>query len=123
LLAHVRYDADDVFEVAILTRTRIRSAYAVALLTDALQIALGPLGWTFADEILDVIAMIAISWLIGFHALLLPTFVLEFVPIADLLPTWTGAVALVLALRRRSQIATPSPPAPPSTRDQSVIDV
>ena len=117
MLAHVRYDADDVFEVAILTRTRIRSAYAVALLTDALQIALGPLGWTFADEILDVIAMIAISWLIGFHALLLPTFIIEFLPMADMLPTWTGSVALVLTLRRRKQITT-TPPA-----QDPVIDV
>jgi hypothetical protein len=116
----VRYDPVDVFEVALITRTRVRSAYAVALLTDGLQLLLGPLGWTFADEILDVIAMIAISWLIGFHALLLPTFVLELVPIADLLPTWTGAVALVLALRRRSPAETP-PPSP--TDDRNVIDV
>jgi hypothetical protein len=108
----------DVFEAGALTRTRIRSAYTVALLVDALQLLLGPLGWTFADEILDVAAMIAISWLIGFHALLLPTFVLELIPIADLLPTWTGAVALVLTLRRRSHAD-----APPPSADRNVIDV
>ena len=105
------------FEAGILTRTRIRSAYTVALLTDALQLFLGPVGWTFADEILDVIAMIVISWLIGFHPLLLPTFVLELVPVADLLPTWTGAVALVLVLRRRTQPEVPAPD------DRNVIDV
>jgi hypothetical protein len=116
----VRYDALIMFEITAITRTRIRSAYAVALLTDALQILLGPLGWTFADEVLDLIAMIVISWLIGFHALLLPTFVLELVPIADLLPTWTGAVALVLALRRRSHAETSSPA---TTGDRKVIDV
>jgi len=87
----------------MLTRARIRSAYAVAIVTDGLQLLLGPAGWTFADEILDVAAMAIISWLIGFHPLLLPTFVLELMPLADLLPTWTGAVALVLTLRRREQ--------------------
>src|SRR5215468_3004321 len=97
------------FEQPVLTPTRIRSAYAVAIVADGLQLLLGPLGWMFADEILDVIAMIAITWLIGFHPLLLPTFVLEILPVADLLPTWTGAVALVHALRRRSQAAVPPP--------------
>jgi len=98
----------DVFEVRALTRPRIWSACAVAVLTDGLQLLLGPAGWAFADEILDVVAMIVISSLIGFHPLLLPTFVLEFVPIADLLPTWTGAVALVLALRRKSRAQIPA---------------
>src|SRR4051812_33628273 len=74
----------EVLETTALTRARIRSAYAVALVTDVLQLLLGPAGWTFADEILDVLAMAAISWLIGFHALLLPTFVLELLPVADL---------------------------------------
>ena len=48
---------------------------------------------------------------IGFHPLLLPTFILEFLPVADLVPTWTGCVALVLAFRRRqgAHAATPDP--------------
>src|SRR5262245_15173068 len=82
-----------------LTRSRIRAAYAVAIATDVLQFALGPLGWAFTDEILDVVALIATTWLLGFHPLLLPTFVLELVPIVDILPTWTGCVALVVAMR------------------------
>jgi hypothetical protein len=89
------------FGTPVVTKTRIRSAYAVGAITDALQLILGPFGWTFADEVLDVIAMIAISRLIGFHPLLLPTFVLELVPIADLLPSWTASVALVHTLRKR----------------------
>jgi hypothetical protein len=98
----------------VLTTTRSRSAYAVAAITDALQLALGPFGWAFADEVLDVVAMIAISRLIGFHPLLLPTFVLELVPMADLLPSWTASVALVLTLRKRE--------APPPN-DRPIIDV
>jgi len=94
-----------------LTPRRIRLAYAVAVGTDALQIGLGPLGWTFADEALDVAAMVATSWLLGFHPLLLPTFILEFVPVADMLPVWTGCVAAVIALRKRDVSHTPAPSA------------
>jgi len=85
----------------MLPQNRVRLAYAAAIATDALQFALGPFGWAFADEILDVIAAAVIWKLIGFHPLFLPTFVLEALPVADLLPTWTGCVAIVVALRRR----------------------
>jgi hypothetical protein len=94
----------------VLTRHRVWLAYAVAVIVDILQFALGPLGWTFADEILDVAAM-ALTWgLIGFHPLLLPTFVLEVVPVADLLPAWTACVALVIALRKKQQPPLRQPP-------------
>jgi hypothetical protein len=100
-----------------LTPNRIKLAYATAVATDAAQLMLGPLGWAFADEILDVVAGI-INWrLLGFHPLLLPTFVLELLPMADMLPTWTGCVALVVMMRKREQIGAP----PPGNGD--VIDV
>jgi hypothetical protein len=102
---------------AALTPARIRGAYAVAIAADVLQLAVGPLGWAFADEIIDILAMLAVAKLIGFHPLLLPTFVIEFVPIADMLPTWTGCVALVVTLRRRQA-------PPPTDGDEAVtIDV
>jgi hypothetical protein len=104
-------------QLPILTPARVRSAYAIAVATDALQLALGPLGWAFADEVLDVVAAVAMWRLLGFHPLLLPTFIVEFIPVIDMLPTWTGCVALVIALRKRQQTSTP-PPAP-----GSVIDV
>lgn len=85
----------------VLTRRRIWLAYTVAISTDLLQLALGPIGWVAADEILDVIAMAAISWAIGFHVVLLPTFALEFLPFADYLPTWTAAVWFLVGYRRR----------------------
>ena len=90
-----------------LTPTRSRLAFGIALATDILQIALGPVGWAFADEILDAIAGVVLWRLLGFHPLLLPTFVLELVPVADLLPTWTGCVGLVVALRRRQRVHEP----------------
>ena len=100
----------------LLTRNRVRFAYVVAVVCDALQLMLGPVGWAFADEIIDVSAMILISRAIGFHPLLLPTFALEFLPLTDMLPTWTGCVALVVSLRKKQQAGTPPAPG-------SVIDV
>ena len=40
---------------------------------------------------------------LGFHMLLLPTFVIELVPVADMLPTWTGCTAAVVMLRKRAR--------------------
>ena len=95
-----------------LTRGRIWGAYGVAVGADVLQLILGPFGWAFADEIIDVAAAVLTFLLLGFHLLLLPTFVIEFLPIADMLPTWTGCVALVIAMRKREQASVPPPPGP-----------
>jgi hypothetical protein len=94
-----------------LTRKRVWFAFGVAAGTDAVQLALGPVGWFVVDEVLDVVAMVLISCSIGFHPLLLPTFVLELLPLADMLPTWTGCTAAVVMLRRRT--AAPESAAPP----------
>jgi hypothetical protein len=93
----------------MLTPARIRAAYAVAATVDVLQLVGGPLGWVLVDQALDVVAAVLLWRLLGFHPLLLPTFVVEFLPVADLLPTWTGCVAVVVALRKRQQaMTTPS---------------
>lgn len=96
-----------------LTHARRRTAYGVAIAVDVLQLALGPLGWAGADELLDIVAAGAMWRLLGFHPLLLPTFMIEFLPITDMLPTWTGCVALVTA----SQAVVPDDPPPPTTGD------
>jgi hypothetical protein len=96
----------------VLTSSRVRLAYTIAVTADVLQFLLGPLGWAFADEVLDIAAMILTWRVIGFHPLLLPTFVLEFLPVADLLPGWTACVALVVALRKKQQAVMRQPPAP-----------
>jgi len=88
------------------TLADVRLAYAVAVTVDVVQFLLGPLGWTGFDELLDAVAMVIISRLLGFHPLLLPTFVLEFVPFTDMLPTWTGCVALVVRARRRQGLVS-----------------
>src|ERR1700720_418926 len=101
-----------IFQPPVLTRQRVTFAYPVAVTTDVLQLLLGPFGWAFADELLDVTAMILTWRLMGFHPLLLPTFALEFLPVTDMLPTWTGCVAIVVALRKREQANMPPPPGP-----------
>jgi hypothetical protein len=92
-------------------------ALAVALIADAIQILLGPLGWTFADEIIDVFVMLLVCLLIGFHPLLIPTFVAEAFPVVDMLPTWTGCVCAVALLKRRPARPPESPSGGPPTID------
>jgi hypothetical protein len=108
----------NLFQPPVLTRQRIWIAYGVAAVTDVVQLALGPFGWAFADEALDVAAMILTWRLIGFHPLLLPTVALEFLPVADMLPTWTGCVALVVTIRKRQQSGPPRP-----AESGNIIDV
>jgi hypothetical protein len=96
----------------VLTRQRVWTAYGVAIAVDVLQFALGPIGWAFADEILDVAAAMILWRVLGFHPLLLPTFVLEFLPVTDLAPMWTACVAIVIALRRKGRNTPPAPPMP-----------
>ena len=109
------------FQTPVLTKNRIRLAYIVAVTADASQLILGPLGWVVVDQVIDVIAMVLTVGAIGFHPLLLPTFAVEFIPLIDMLPTWTGCVALVVSLRKKQQAPPASPPPPPSTGP--VIDV
>jgi len=92
-----------------ITTLRMVLAVAVALVTDALQFGLGPLGWVIIDQGLDTVAMVLTTWLLGFHLLLLPTFVVKLVPVADELPTWTACVIAVIALRKRDQAQAPTP--------------
>ncbi|HET7626434.1 MAG TPA: hypothetical protein VFM25_14340 [Verrucomicrobiae bacterium] len=109
------------FRKPALTSRRIRFAYIAAILADGIQLALGPFGWAFADELIDVIAMILTTRLIGFHPLLLPTFIAELVPIVDFLPTWTGCVAVVIAIRRKRE--RDSMASPENLDRADVIDV
>jgi hypothetical protein len=102
-----------------LTRGRIAFALVVAMIADGLQVLMGPLGWFVFDEIVDVVSMLLICPAIGFHLLLLPTFLVELLPIVDMLPTWTGCVIAVVALRKRG----PSGATPTSGHLPPVIDV
>jgi hypothetical protein len=102
----------------VLTRRRIALAFVVAIIADAIQLLLGPLGWTFLDEVMDVVAMGLTTVLLGFHPLLLPTFFVEFIPVVDMFPTWTACVSVVAALRWKQQKANSA-----SVSSTDVIDV
>jgi hypothetical protein len=106
------------FNTPPLTPSRVRLAYAIAAATDLVQLLLGPLGWAGADEMIDLAAAILTWRTIGFHPRLLPTFVIELLPVADMLPTWTGCVALVIAARKRQPSAQDRP-----AESQPAIDV
>jgi hypothetical protein len=101
---------NQMFRAPKLTRTRIVLALAVAVAADGAQILLGPFGWEFPDQAIDVFAMLLTMWAIGFHFLLLPTFLVEIFPVIDMLPTWTACVIAVIALRKREQNAATPPP-------------
>jgi hypothetical protein len=90
-----------------LTRTRIILALVVAVIADGLQLIFSPL--PFIDQMIDVVAFVLTAWALGFHLLLLPTFIAELFPVVDLLPTWTACVIAVIALRKREQSAPPPP--------------
>jgi hypothetical protein len=112
------------FRVPPLTRTRMILALGLAMSADALQIGMLPVAWTFAQSAVDVAAMVLTMWIIGFHLLLLPTFIIEFIPVADMLPTWTGCVVAVIALRKREQRNSPTRNSPPPTApDKPAIDI
>ena len=91
-------------------------AMTVAVVADGLQLLFAPFAWTFIDSAIDVVAMVLTTWIVGFHLLLLPTFVVEFIPIIDVLPTWTACVAAVIALRKHEQNRPPPPPPAPPAR-------
>jgi hypothetical protein len=109
---------NSIFRAPPLSRTRMVLALAIAVAADGLQLCFGFVGWAFIDQAIDCVAMILLSWVIGFHILFLPTFVVELVPVLEDLPTWTASTAAVIALRKREQ-RTP-PPDPP---DKPVIDI
>jgi hypothetical protein len=106
----------------VLTRRRIWLACAVAIVADGLQLLLGPFGWVGADEAIDVITMCVLTATLGFHTLLLPTFVAEFIPVVDMFPTWTACTFVVIGLRRKQGAPPPAPPQAPQGSGP-VIDV
>ena len=93
-----------------LSTTRIRLAWAIALAVDAIQIPAdfaGPAGW-FLGAGLDVLTMIVMWAMLGFHWAFLPSFLTEAVPYLNMAPFWTMAVAL--ATRGRGEAGLPPPP-------------
>ena len=110
-----------VFRAPVLSRARMVLALVIAVATDGLQFLTNAAGWFGFDQAIDCVAMVLISWIIGVHILLLPTFVIELMPVLDDLPTWTACTAAVIVLRKREQRNRPS--VMPDKPDKPVIDV
>jgi len=83
------------------TRGRVVAALIAALAADGLQILLQAV--PLAPQLIDVAASVIVTLAIGFHVLLLPTFIVELVPLVDDFPTWIVCVLAVIALRRRHE--------------------
>ncbi len=107
------------------SRGRIAAAFAIAVLGDLAQLPVNVLylsgALTLPGEALDLAidgaVFAATSLLLGFHWALLPTLIVEAVPFADALPTWTLSVAFVVAQRKQAaRAAAPGLPELPPRR-------
>ena len=91
-----------------LTTGQVVTAYAVAIIADLLQLPLSLMKLSgiltvpieALDVFLDCMVMFILWGCLGFHWLLLPTMAGESIPGCELLPTWTGSVALLVKIRR-----------------------
>lgn len=99
---------------------RAKIAYAIAILADVIQLPINAatLSGVLAipaesvDVVVDFIVMMLLSAVLGFHWMFLPSLFVEAIPGVDLLPTWTGCVALVV--RQRMKDSEPQPISPAS---------
>ncbi len=117
-----------------LTPARIRAARWLAASTDLLQVVLMPAFLPAVaspvNDVIDVAVALVLLRLVGWHWAFLPTFVVELVPIVDLVPTWTAAVFLatrggVLPAPPAVVVSSPSNPEAPRAlpeRSQSPSD-
>jgi hypothetical protein len=98
----------NIFFPSTLSPDRVRFAYAVAVLGDVVQLAIGLFDSYFPADMVGMLAVLPAAVValllipaLGFHVLLLPTVVLEMVPKVNTLPAFTACVALVVALRKK----------------------
>jgi hypothetical protein len=81
-----------------LTRSRVATAWAVALAIDGIQVGFaattGGLSM-LVDKALDAVAAVVLWRLLGWHWALVPSFIFELIPFVELAPTWTAAVWLM----------------------------
>src|SRR5580700_8815822 len=99
------YGSDDA--ITISPGPRFRAAMILAIVADALQIAVFPLfvegALSPAEDLLDFGIGAMMVHLLGWHWEFLPSFLAKLVPGVDLVPLWTLAVANVY--RKSKQIA------------------
>jgi hypothetical protein len=96
--------------VTISAGLRLRVAFLLAILADALQLAVIPLfvegAESPATDIVDVAMAAAMFFLLGWHWEFLPSFAAKLIPGVDLVPLWTLAVANVYRKAKRAVAVT-----------------
>ncbi len=95
--------------VTISPGANFRAAMVLAVIADALQIAVFPLfvegAMSPADDVLDFGVAALLVHLLGWHWEFLPSFLVKLVPGVDLVPFWTMAVANVYRKSKRIAVA------------------
>jgi len=95
--------------ITISPGTRFRAAMVLAVLADALQIAVFPLfvegALSPADDILDLVMGGVLVHLLGWHWEFLPSLLAKLIPGVDLVPFWTMAVANVYRKSKQAAVA------------------
>ncbi|MGA2857587.1 MAG: hypothetical protein ABSE40_12000 [Candidatus Sulfotelmatobacter sp.] len=94
-----------------------KAAMLVAIVADALQLAVFPMfvegAFSPADDLLDVGVALVMTRLLGWHWEFLPSFLAKLVPGVDLVPFWTIAVANVWRKTKRMADAASTEKQPP----------
>jgi hypothetical protein len=92
-------------KITISAGPRFRAAMILAIIADALQIAVFPLfvegALSPAEDVLDFGVGALMVHLLGWHWEFLPSFFAKLVPGVDLVPFWTMAVANVYRKSKR----------------------
>jgi len=96
--------------ITISPGSRFRAAMVLAIIADALQIAVFPAfvegALSPADDILDFGVAAMLINLLGWHWEFLPSFLAKLVPGVDLVPFWTMAVVNVYRKSKRVAVTT-----------------
>jgi hypothetical protein len=99
---------------------KLRLAWLVAIVADAIQIVALPLfapgGLSPLDVALDAAAAVVLIEILGWHWAFLPTLAAELVPGFDLFPSWTAAVFFVTRQQIHSGEPEILPPGPAPAR-------
>jgi hypothetical protein len=106
-------------------RSTIAAAYIIAIGADAFEVGLAPLMSegiaSPLNDIVDVVACITLTILLGWHIAFLPSFMIKLLPVVDFAPTWTLAV---LIATRAGRIAENDVPPPVTGNPKSgIVDV
>jgi hypothetical protein len=106
-----------------LTKDRIIAAYVIAAVADAIDVVVSAgedataaltggivfIPGEMASGGLDVIVGVAMTRLLGFDWIFVPSLILELIPNVDILPTWLGSVAYVVWKRKKEEAEVAKP--------------